>query len=323
MQNTGSFRLIVRRGPQPNQVYELAKDSISLGRDITNDIVINDPEVSRHHGRITRTVNGYTLEDLGSTNGTFINGQRLTGSRALLGGEMIGLGETVTLSYDVSAAVPAQPSYAPQSYTPVPQSQAPVAPVPSPDAQSVPPPLQQPAQPSPSYSPYAPPVQGNVPGNVPPVGAPQGSAYPAATPVPSFAQQAPPYAPMTPPVTTAPPLNPPGQVNTFNGPPAYAPYGSPAVGPVTNSGTGSPSYAANSAYPVNTPPVADPYPPLSDAPRANNSLRWILLGCGILILLCIVFSVAGLFYIDANNLYCKLPIVRQIVGLVSSQCVVQ
>ena len=33
------FRLIVRRGPQPNQIYELTKDVLTLGRDITNDIV--------------------------------------------------------------------------------------------------------------------------------------------------------------------------------------------------------------------------------------------------------------------------------------------
>ena len=80
-QGNGGFRLVVRRGPQPNQVYELNKDVIALGRDITNDIVINDPEVSRHHCRMTRSTAGYTLEDLGSTNGTFVNGQRLTGSR--------------------------------------------------------------------------------------------------------------------------------------------------------------------------------------------------------------------------------------------------
>ncbi|HLA41883.1 MAG TPA: FHA domain-containing protein, partial [Aggregatilineales bacterium] len=69
-QQPGSgFRLIVRRGPQPNQIHELNSDVITLGRDITNDITINDPEVSRHHARLTRTESGYTIEDLGSTNG--------------------------------------------------------------------------------------------------------------------------------------------------------------------------------------------------------------------------------------------------------------
>jgi FHA domain len=110
MQSNGSFRLIVRRGPQPNQIYELNKDIITLGRDITNDIVINDPECSRHHTRLTRGGGGYTLEDLGSTNGTFVNGQRLTGARPLAGGDVIGLGETVTLGYEstIPAAEPSQ-----------------------------------------------------------------------------------------------------------------------------------------------------------------------------------------------------------------------
>jgi len=100
-QGNDSFRLIVRRGPQPNQTYDLNKDIVTVGRDITNDIVINDPEVSRHHLRFTRGAGGYTMEDLGSTNGTFINGQRVTGAKPLNNGDMIGLGETVTLGYEM------------------------------------------------------------------------------------------------------------------------------------------------------------------------------------------------------------------------------
>lgn len=102
-QNSGTFRLIVRRGPQPNQIHEMTKDVVTLGRDITNDITINDPEVSRHHARLTRGGGGYTIEDLGSTNGTFVNGQRLTGARPLAAGDMIGMGETVTLAYESTA----------------------------------------------------------------------------------------------------------------------------------------------------------------------------------------------------------------------------
>ncbi|MEP7294282.1 MAG: FHA domain-containing protein [Chloroflexota bacterium] len=108
IQGSDSFRFIVRRGPQPNQSYELNKDIVTLGRDITNDIVINDPEVSRHHLRMTRGAGGFTMEDLGSTNGTFVNGQRLTGARPLRPGDMIGLGETVTLAYEMTAGATSQ-----------------------------------------------------------------------------------------------------------------------------------------------------------------------------------------------------------------------
>ncbi|MFN8529165.1 MAG: FHA domain-containing protein [Anaerolineae bacterium] len=122
IQGGDSFRLVVRRGPQPNQTYELNKDIITLGRDITNDIVINDPEVSRHHMRMTRGPGGYTIEDLGSTNGTFVNGQRVTGARPLRNGDMIGLGETVTLGYELVSAATAPPPGAGVTAPNVPQT---------------------------------------------------------------------------------------------------------------------------------------------------------------------------------------------------------
>ncbi len=145
MQSNESFRLVVRRGPQPNQTFELNKDIITLGRDITNDIVINDPEVSRHHLRLTRGASGYNIEDLGSTNGTFIGGQRITGVRPLNRGDMIGLGETVTLGYEVARpgaeGAPASPPPQ-QAYTPPPQDQSP-----------------SPAQDEPAQAGYTPPPQ--------------------------------------------------------------------------------------------------------------------------------------------------------------------
>jgi hypothetical protein len=109
MYNNGGFRLVIRRGPQPNQVYELNQDMMTLGRDVNNEITVNDPEVSRHHCRLTRGPNGYTLEDLGSTNGTFVNGRRLTGAQPLNVGDLIGLGETVTLAYETSVGGGASP----------------------------------------------------------------------------------------------------------------------------------------------------------------------------------------------------------------------
>jgi pSer/pThr/pTyr-binding forkhead associated (FHA) protein len=129
MQGNDSFRLVVRRGPQPNQTYDLTKDITTVGRDITNDIVINDPEVSRHHLRFSRTADGFTIEDLGSTNGTFINGQRLSGSRPLNNGDMISLGETVTLGYERLHPAGSSPATAPSpSADPMPQPAQPASP---------------------------------------------------------------------------------------------------------------------------------------------------------------------------------------------------
>lgn len=149
MQGNESFRLVVRRGPQPNQVYELNKDIITLGRDITNDIVINDPEASRHHLRLTRGAGGFTVEDLGSTNGTFINGRRLTGAQPLNNGDMVGLGETVTLGYEIARAPGAA-----QGSPPSPPAQQPVS---GEQGQPYPPPASPPAY-QPPQQPYSPPA---------------------------------------------------------------------------------------------------------------------------------------------------------------------
>lgn len=171
MQSSESFRLVVRRGPQPNQVYDLNKDISTIGRDITNDITINDPEVSRHHLRFTRGAAGFTIEDLGSTNGTFVNGQRLTGAKPLSPGDMIGLGETVTLQYEIARAMPAPgPEVMPTTASPMAQRPQPAAPIqqqPAPVVPSSAPQAQQPSyssgynqQPAYSQSPPPPPAAG-------------------------------------------------------------------------------------------------------------------------------------------------------------------
>jgi hypothetical protein len=94
-----SFQLIFRAGPTPGKTFELLKSEISLGRESTNDIVINDAEVSRRHARLLLQPGGYMIEDLGSTNGTFVNGQRLSGPQTLQPGDRVILGETITLEY--------------------------------------------------------------------------------------------------------------------------------------------------------------------------------------------------------------------------------
>ncbi len=104
MQSGAQYRLIVRRGPQPNQQFELNRDKLTIGRDVTNDVIISDPEISRHHARLIRTANGYAIEDLRSTNGTFVNRQRISSLQQLYDGDVLGLGETVTLTYQIVGA---------------------------------------------------------------------------------------------------------------------------------------------------------------------------------------------------------------------------
>ncbi|WP_427015913.1 FhaA domain-containing protein [Pseudarthrobacter sp. P1] len=91
---------VVPQGPgQPvldiaGQRYALNADSIVLGRSSEADILIDDTGVSRRHLEI-RTVNGIsTAVDLGSTNGSFLDGSRINGSARLADGSTLSIGRT-------------------------------------------------------------------------------------------------------------------------------------------------------------------------------------------------------------------------------------
>ena len=94
------YRLVVRQGPNTGQIFGLDKSEISIGRDIDNDIVINDAEVSRKHARLTLEGDRYKIEDLNSTNGTYIDGQRLIGPHVMAIGEIIMFGDNVGVIFD-------------------------------------------------------------------------------------------------------------------------------------------------------------------------------------------------------------------------------
>jgi hypothetical protein len=66
---------------------------IVIGRSSGCDVVVDDPNVSRRHAEIRRLGEGYSLVDLGSTNGTEVNGQRV-GETSLMNGDVIGVGTT-------------------------------------------------------------------------------------------------------------------------------------------------------------------------------------------------------------------------------------
>ncbi len=94
------YRLVIRQGPNPGQIFVLDRSEVSIGRDIANDIVINDAEVSRKHALLTLEADRYKIEDLNSTNGTYIDGQRLIGPHILAIGEVIMFGDNVGVVFD-------------------------------------------------------------------------------------------------------------------------------------------------------------------------------------------------------------------------------
>ena len=96
------FQLTMRSGPTPGKVFPLEKQEILLGRDLANEIAISDPEVSRRHARFLMQEDNVIIEDLGSTNGTFLNGQRIASPQQLRAGDVVTLGENIVMVFDRS-----------------------------------------------------------------------------------------------------------------------------------------------------------------------------------------------------------------------------
>jgi hypothetical protein len=109
------------------------------------EIVVADPEVSRRHAAIREHGEGVAIEDLGSTNGTFVNDQRIEGLQALSDGDTVRFGNTV---WRLSAPAPADAGATQIGQVAAPQVTAARA-IPS-DLQPPAPPAPQPAAPAPA-----------------------------------------------------------------------------------------------------------------------------------------------------------------------------
>jgi serine/threonine protein kinase len=120
------------------------EDEIEIGRATTGaGNLAGDIEISRHHARIRRDGASFAIEDLGSTNGTFVNGRRLESAHALSVGDSIEVGGTTMLVRSIDGA----------SSGPVDVDEAPAPRTPTPPASSAPPPPPPAAEPAPEPSP--------------------------------------------------------------------------------------------------------------------------------------------------------------------------
>ena len=89
-----SFKLVMKSAPYPDKEFPLVKDEMVIGRDTASDIVISDAEISRRHARIYKLGDSYMIEDLGSTNGTWIDGEKINGPTVLMAGAKLQIGRT-------------------------------------------------------------------------------------------------------------------------------------------------------------------------------------------------------------------------------------
>jgi hypothetical protein len=79
---------------RPDGTREALRDGLTIGRSDDNDLVVRDGRVSRRHARIVAAGSGFAIEDSGSSNGTFVDGTRITRA-AVMAGTSVVVGETV------------------------------------------------------------------------------------------------------------------------------------------------------------------------------------------------------------------------------------
>ena len=101
-----AWYLVASDGPVSGSAFRLLNESVTIGRDSDNDIVVDDHMVSRHHARLTRQAeDGYVVTDLGSTNGTWVNNQRARPSTPV----NITFGDKLTLGTKSSFVLSSEP----------------------------------------------------------------------------------------------------------------------------------------------------------------------------------------------------------------------
>ena len=104
------MKLVVEQGKQAGQEFRLSRPTVLLGRDPDSDIALTEQGVSRHHARLEQSPQGWTVIDLGATNGTFVNGRRIPPHKPIpiQPGDRLSISNTVLALQEVSQ--PVQPA---------------------------------------------------------------------------------------------------------------------------------------------------------------------------------------------------------------------
>jgi len=91
----GHLVVVASSALTPGDAYEVDSSAVTVGRGSNNDLPLPDDEfASARHARIEPRRDGVYVEDIGSTNGTFVNGIRLARERRLADGDIVRVGET-------------------------------------------------------------------------------------------------------------------------------------------------------------------------------------------------------------------------------------
>ncbi len=113
--NASDAHIVVHQDPTTQQVFPLTEGVITIGREAYNDVILIDPEASRKHAQISFQAGRYVVEDLGSTNGTYVNGRQIVSPTTLNRGDVIEVGEMARILFqgpgsDIAETVMRAPS---------------------------------------------------------------------------------------------------------------------------------------------------------------------------------------------------------------------
>jgi pSer/pThr/pTyr-binding forkhead associated (FHA) protein len=84
----GQALLLVKHGPNAGSTFLIEQDATSIGRDPKSDVFLDDVTVSRKHAELRRTSGAFTIHDLGSLNGTYVNRERVEMTTLASGDEL-------------------------------------------------------------------------------------------------------------------------------------------------------------------------------------------------------------------------------------------
>jgi pSer/pThr/pTyr-binding forkhead associated (FHA) protein len=91
----GKAFLMVSTGAAAGTVFPLTDPSVLIGRSLDAQVSINEQAISNEHARIEQNGANFTLRDLGSTNGTYVNDRRVSSPLAVRRGDQLKVGSTV------------------------------------------------------------------------------------------------------------------------------------------------------------------------------------------------------------------------------------
>lgn len=89
VEGLSGFAIVVERGPRTGMSFLLREGNTTVGRHPESDIFLNDVTVSRHHCRFVTTQETLSVEDSGSTNGTYVNDERVDSAQLSAGDEVL------------------------------------------------------------------------------------------------------------------------------------------------------------------------------------------------------------------------------------------